>query len=321
VAGRSILEHADTESQRTVATARDIFFTQAVDSNYHVGLTWSRNPQFRLIYHASNTVSLGWSIEASEQYAGGASGSGAITLPSALVPSYEAQLNTGSSAFGAPNPHQDNIMKIAFDPKIGDRSLHFELAGLLSPVAFDNPLSNQHFKAVGGGGSFNFNVELMKNLRLIVNTYDSSGGGRWIFGQGPDLIIQGDGSPSLVHSSSTIDGFEYQATPMTLFYSYYGGAYFQKNTAIDPVNGQEVGFGYTGSPSNHNRVLHEGTFGFAHTFWRNPNYGALQLMMQYSYLVRHPWYVAPGQPGAANLNMLYLNPRYTLPGAPPAGQR
>jgi hypothetical protein len=34
-----------------------------------------------------------------------------------------------------------------------------------------------------------------------------------------------------------------------LFYGYYGGAYFKKNIAIDPANGQEVGFGYTGSPS------------------------------------------------------------------------
>jgi hypothetical protein len=299
----------------------DIFFTQTIDTNYQVGLTWSRNPQFRLIYHATPSVTLGWSIEASEQYAGGSSGSGTITLPSELVPHYGPQLNTGGSAFGVPNPHQDNIVKIAFDPKLGNRAMHFEFAGLVSRFAFYNPLGNRHFNATGGGGAANFNIELVKNLRLFVNTYHSSGGGRWIFGQGPDLIIQGDGSPSLVHSSSTVDGFEYQATPMTLFYGYYGGAYFKKNSAIDPANGQTVGFGYTGSPSNHNRVLHEGTFGIAHTFWRDPNYGAMQLMTQYSYLVRHPWYVAPGQPGGAHLNMLYLNLRYSLPGAPPAGQK
>jgi hypothetical protein len=299
----------------------DIFFTQTIDTNYQVGLTWSRNPQFRLIYHASPSVTLGWSIEAGEQYAGGSSGSGVITLPSVLVPHYGPQLNTGGSAFGAPNPHQDNIVKIAFDPKLGNRPLHFEFAGLLSRFAFYNPLTDRHFNATGGGGAANFNIELVKNLRVFVNTYHSSGGGRWIFGQGPDLIIQGDGSPSLVHSSSTVDGFEYQATPTMLFYGYYGGAYFKKNSAIDPANGQPVGFGYTGSPSNHNRVFHEGTFGFARTFWRDPNYGAMQLMTQYSYLVRHPWYVAPGQPSGARLHMLYLNLRYSLPGAPPAGPK
>lgn len=39
-----------------------------------------------------------------------------------------------------------------------------------------------------------------------------------------------------------------------------------------------------------------------------------QSRMQYSYLPRHPWFVASGQPGAANLNMLSLNLRYTLLG-------
>jgi hypothetical protein len=299
----------------------DIFLGQGIDTNYHLGLTWSRNPQFRLVYHASDTITLGWSLEASEQYGGGSAGSGAITLPSALVASYDPQLNTGSSTFGAPNPHQDNIVKIAFDPKSEGRSMHFEVAGLVSRFAFYNPLSNQHFNATGGGVAVNGNVEVVKNFRLIANTFYSSGGGRWIFGQGPDLIIKGDGSPSLVRSASTVDGFEYQATPKTLFYAYYGGAYFRKAVAIDPANGQQVGFGYTGSPSNHNRAIQEGTFGFTHTFWHDPNYGAMQFMMQYSYLVRHPWYVAPGQPGAANLNMLFLNLRYTLPGAPPAAKK
>jgi len=299
----------------------DIFFGQGVDTNYLLGLTWSRNPQLRLIYHANDTVTLGWSIEASEQYGGGSNGSGAITLPSALASSYGPQLDTGNSTFGVPNPLQDNIVKIAFDPKSEGRAMHFEVAGLLRRFAFFNPFSNQHFNATGGGVSFNGNVEVVKNFRLIANTFYSMGGGRWIFGQGPDLIIRGDGSPSLVRSASTVDGFEYEATPNTLFYAYYGGAYFKKAVAIDPVNGQQVGFGYTGSPSNHNRAIQEGTFGFTHTFWRDPNYGAMQFMVQYSYLVRHPWYVAPGQPGSANANMLFLNLRYTLPGAPPSAKK
>ena len=123
----------------------DIFLTQGLDTNYHVGLTWSRNPQFRPIYHASKTVTLGWSIEASEQYAGGSGGSGAITLPSGLAASYGSQLNTGSSTFNVPNPHQDSVVKIAFDPKIGKRAVHFEVAGLLSRFAFYNHLARKSF--------------------------------------------------------------------------------------------------------------------------------------------------------------------------------
>jgi hypothetical protein len=163
----------------------------------------------------------------------------------------------------------------------------------------------------------NLNVELVKNVRLFSNNFDSDGGGRYIFGQGPDLIIQGDGSPSLIHAYSMVQGLEYQARPKTLLYAYYGGAYFQKNVAIDPETGSLVGYGYQGSPSEHNRALQQVTVGLSRTFWRDPAYGALQFMTQYSYIFRHPWHVAPGQPGEANLNMLYLNLRYTLPGAPP----
>ena len=297
----------------------DIFLGQSVDTNYLLGLTWSRNPQFRFVYHANDTITLGWSLEASEQYGGGANGSGAITLPANLASAYEPQLNTGNSTFAVPNRHPDSIVKIAFDSQ--GRRVHLEVAGLLRRFAFFNPLTNRHFGATGGGVAVNGNIELVKKFRLIANTFFSEGGGRWIFGQGPDLIIKGDGSPSLVHSASTVDGFEYQATPKTVFYGYYGGAYFKRNVAIDPANGRQVGFGYTGSPGNHNRAIQEGTLGFTHTFWRDPNYGAMQFMVQYSYLVRHPWYVAPGQPGRANLNMLFLNLRYTLPGAPPAEKK
>jgi hypothetical protein len=164
-------------------------------------------------------------------------------------------------------------------------------------------------------------LRLAKNFRLFANTFYSDGAGRYVFGLGPDLIIQGDGSPSLVRSASTLDGFEYQATPKLAFYAYYGGAYFGRNIAIDPANAKPVGFGYTGSPSNHNRSIQQGTFGLTRTIWRDPSFGALQWGVQYSYLVRHPWYVAPGQPGTANLNMLFLNFRYVLPGAPPPAQK
>src|SRR5262249_23716386 len=152
--------------------------------------------------------------------------------------------------------------------------------------------------------------------RLIANGFYSNGGGRWVFGLAPDVIINANGKPSLVHSASTVSGFEYQATPRNLFDAYYGGAYIYPTAAGD-LNRQPIGYGYSSSPANHNRTLQQLTLGYTRTFWRDPNYGALQLISQYSYLVRHPWFVAAGQPGGAHLNYLYLSIRYVLPGAPP----
>lgn len=298
----------------------DLFLTQDIDPNIQVGMTWARSPQLRLVFRPNETVTLGVSSEAAEQYAGGSAGSAAITLPSALVPSYSGQLNTGSSGLSVPSPNQDLIGKVAFDNRIGGRPFHVELAGILRRFKFYNPLTLQTFKVAGGGGSLNLNVELVKDLRLFTNNFYSDGGGRYIFGQGPDLIIQGDGSPSLIRAYSMVHGLEYQVRPRTLLFAYYGGAYFQKNVAIDPTTGGPVGYGYGGSPSEHNRSLQQVTAGISRTFWRDPAYGALQLMTQYSYIFRQPWYVAPAQPGEANLNLLYLNLRYAFPGSPPSAR-
>ena len=223
-----------------------------VDPNLHVGLTWTRSPQLRFMYHPSETVHLGVSVEASEQFAGGASGSGAITLPKDLASSYGSQLNTGSGNYATPNPHQDVVGKIAFDPKVGNRSLHLEVGGVLTRFAFFNPLTSQHYDAAGGGGSVNVNIEVVKNLRVVANTFFSDGAGRYIFGLGPDVIIRGDGSPSLVHSTSTVDGLEYQATPKLAFYGYYGRAYFDQNVAVDPADG---GRSVSGTPDRRRTTI------------------------------------------------------------------
>jgi hypothetical protein len=146
-----------------------------------------------------------------------------------------------------------------------------------------------------------------------LNTYYSDGGGRYLFGLGPDLIVRPDGTPSPVHAGSGIAGFEYQFNPKTMLYGYYGGAYFQRNTAFDPATDKLVGFGYSGSSASANRAVQEGTFGFIQTFWKSPHYGALQLINQYSYVTRAPWWVATVQPKNAHLSMVYVDLRYVLP--------
>ena len=297
----------------------NIFATLNLDPNLQVGMVWNRDPQFRVVYHANKTVTLGIALEAAEQYGGGSAGAGKITLPAALVASYGPQLDNGDSTFSAPNVHPDIIAKIAFDPKVGSRQLHLELAGLLSTVKFFNPQDQRTHSATGGGVSAGINYELFRNFRLIANGFYSDGGGRWIFGLGPDLIIKANGEPSLVHAASTVSGFEYQPGTKDVFDVYYGGAYVQKNTAID-LDRQFVGYGYDGSPLNHNRSVQEITAGYTRTLWRDPNYGALQFITQYSYVVRHPWSIGITDPSGAHTNMLYLDLRYLFPGAPPASK-
>ncbi len=160
-------------------------------------------------------------------------------------------------------------------------------------------------------------MELVKGFRVLTNNFWSDGGGRYIFGQAPDLIARANGSISPIHTGSTVSGFEY-THKNTLLYSYYGGLYVQRNVTVDANGTTPIGYGYVGSPSGQNRAVQQITFGTSQAFWRDAKYGALTLMGQYSYLVRNPWFIAAGAPRNANLNMVFLNLRYTLPGSAPA---
>jgi hypothetical protein len=105
--------------------------------------------------------------------------------------------------------------------------------------------------------------------------------------------------------------------PNTLFGLYYGAAYFQRNSFLDTSAGAKpnafIGFGGLNSANSNNRALQEPTFDWTQTFWRNPQYGAVQLVTQTSYVTRSPWFVAAGAPKNAHLVMVYTSLRYVIP--------
>ena len=296
----------------------DVFYSQDFDTNYQLGLTWSRQPGFRFVYHPNSTVTWGVSFENAEQFGGGSGGGGAITLPGSLASAYANQINTGGQGFADPNLGPDIITKLALDPVVHGKLMHVEFVGLLSNFKTYNPTGGQSFTKTGGGGEFNFNLEVAKGFHLIANTYFSDGGGRYIFGLAPDLIVRPDGSPSLVHAYSTVDGFEYHLKNAVL-YAYYGGTAIGRNYSVDAANSNAlVGYGYAGSPGSQNRIIQEASFGYNPTFWKSPNYGALGMFFQYSYLIRSPWSPASSGPRNASSNMIWVDLRYTLPGQAPS---
>src|ERR1700733_13824023 len=64
---------------------QDLFYSQVVDVNYMNGLTWGRIPGVRFLYHPTEKVTFGLSLENSAQYFGGSGGGGLPTLPAALA--------------------------------------------------------------------------------------------------------------------------------------------------------------------------------------------------------------------------------------------
>jgi hypothetical protein len=315
----------------------DVFYSQDMDTNYQVGLTWARQAAVRFIVHPTSWWALGVSLENPEQFV-----PTTVVLPgvSGTTPSpFASQFDNGSSDTSSsaavnntkvPNLMPDVIIKTAFDGHLGERHMHIEAAGLLRSFKVVNQLSTpaETSTLVGGGGSVNLNLELFKNFHAIANTYYSYGGGRYIFGLGPDVIVKSDGQLSGIHSGSGIGGFEWQTTPRAMVYGYYGGAYFQRNYGFEYSPGGSceglggeacVGFGFPGSSTSSNRAIQEGTFGVIPTLWSSPNYGKLQIITQYSYLVRSPWSIpnpkptTTADPKNAHAGLIYVDLRYTLP--------
>jgi hypothetical protein len=288
----------------------DIFYTQNMDTNYQVGLPWARQGQFRVGYHPNDHVHMALSLENPQQYVG----STGVAFPSALSGIVTPQFNDGTNNFKVPNQHPDIVAKVAFDADPHGLHQHIEVAGLERSFRYFNSLPGvgKTFSASGGGGSVNGNFEVFKNFHLIANTFFSDGGGRYIYGMGPDLIVRPNGNISLVHAYSTVDGFETNLSKNLLLYSYYGGSYFGKNSSVDST-GKLVGYGYDGSSSSSNRSIQEFTIGLTPTLFKSPQYGALQLITQYSYVWRNPWSVPGGGPKNAKTNMAYVDLRYTIP--------
>lgn len=293
----------------------DIFYSQDMDVNYQVGLVWGRIPELRFVYHPSSKIALAVALENPEQYIGGANGAPTPTLPSTFTGLAGTQLNNGTTTLTVPNEAPDVIFKVAIDPS---KRYHIEFGGIERQFKIFNAAANQTMTATGGGGFFNMNVTLFKGLRFIGNTFFSDGGGRYIFGSAPDLVLRSDGSISPLHADSGIAGFEWTAKK-SLFYGYFGADYFGRDSLLDTTHTPNtlMGYGYAGAPTSQNRTIEESTIGWTQTLWKDAKYGGLSLITQYSYLSRNPWAAAAAGPEDAHVNMIFMDLRYTLPGSAP----
>jgi hypothetical protein len=289
----------------------DVFYSNDMDTNYQAGLTWARQPQVRLTFHATDEFAVALSVENPDQYVGSA-----VVLPAAFS---AAEVDT-TAASTQPNIFPDVIAKAAFDTKdVNGLPWHFEVGGLLSSFKVNTYTSaiNTDATAEGGAVTGGMDLELVKGLSFIGTGFYSYGGGRYLQGLAPDFIIKapdstGAYSIGLVKSESAILGLEYKVVPNDTISAYWSGIeigqrYNQLST------GAYVGYGYHGSANSDNKSIEEATLANTFTFWKNPAYGALQLIGQVAYVTRDPWYVAAGQPSSANMTMVFLDLRYVLP--------
>ena len=308
----------------------NVFTALRLDTSYLAGLVYDRQPGMRVVYHPTKSWALAVALENPQQFV-----PGSVVFPTdGSTNLFSTQFDNGSSSTSAassavnptvPNLNPDIIVKSTYDRRRNGKLLHVEIGGLARSFrVYDNLITPAgRTTTPGGGGQFNVNYEIFKNLHLIENTFYGDGVGRYIGGLGPDVIVRPNGTLSGVHAGSAIVGAEWQATPRLLLDAYSSGAYFWRNydvttKALGTSCGASgtlycVGFGFPGSANTNNRDYQEATFGIIPTIWSSPNYGKLQFISQFSYVVRSPWYVAPATPKNAHAFIAYINLRYIVP--------
>ena len=204
---------------------------------------------------------------------------------------------------------------LRFNGKLGGHSAHLDVGGLLRVFRNYAPLSGNgisgHNYKLSGGGNVDFSFEIVKGLRLVLNGFASSGGGRYIGGLVPDVIVRADGTISPIRAYSWVSGFEIAPNKATGLYAYFSGLYGLRNSAID-ADGSYIGWGYPGASNAADRVVEQATGGWSRVLWKHENLGSVQFGVQYAYLWLQPWVSGSG-PGQANANMVFSQVRYNLP--------
>ena len=302
------------------------------DAGIGVGYNYTRAAEFRAAYHFNDHWV--WAIAAQnpQQFNGGE-----VQFPAVFNTQLGGQFDNAAVP-GTPNLTPDVLTKVAYDGDFaGGHHFHWEGGGIettkkmtVIPTALGSTF-NSHF-IVGGGVFGDVLVDLFKgsegrNIRFVASGMWGYGIGRYLNGLAPDAVVQPiatgattfDAAISGIHAGDVVAGFEFLPHPKSQFGVYYGGMYAQRNAFPDltssAVTKPIIGFGGIGEvgATAQNRAVQEGIIDWTQTFWKNPQYGAVLLVTQASYITRAPWFVALGAPKNAHLGMGYVSLRYVLP--------
>jgi hypothetical protein len=299
------------------AMPSDEFYTMDMDTNYQVGLVWSRQPQIRAVYHASDSVAVGLSLENPDQYVGSAA-----TLPTTNFNANQVDISAGSNSSATTNSNvmPDVIGKVAVDDKVGDMPFHLEVAGIARDFkinTFSAGRINADSSAASFAGSVNATLTVAPNVTLVGTSIAGDGIGRYLStGLGPDFVVEPANSSGVYgvspeHAYAGIGGVEWQAAPVSTVFGYYGLTDFSSD--YFKVGSSFLGYGYPGSSNSQNKLVEEYTVGEVQTIWKDPSYGSLQFISQLSYEDREPFYIAAGTPSKAHAGMVFFDVRYVLP--------
>jgi Skp family chaperone for outer membrane proteins len=324
-----------TETTKGLERGTEIL-PDSIDPQYMAGFVWTRQYSFRVVKDFSKAFSFGVSAENAETL----NPAGASLPTNLLIGSvgdtgglYDNQSNYSF------NLTPDFVAKVAVAPGWG----HLELFGVgrsfrdrIYPTT-GTPFNNTVW---GGGIGGGFRGPLA-NKKVVIGLKGLWGEGVGRYGSSTiaDVTLRPDATISPLHGFSAISTLQIIPTKRLMLYFNYGGDYIGRDWTVDPVSGNEVGYGtYTTdmsgcnteppsggsfSPSNpahcggNNKDVQEFSAGDWYNFYDGPK-GRLRFGLQYSRFERDLWSGAGGATnpdGGANGidNMFWTSFRYYLP--------
>jgi hypothetical protein len=305
-------------------TPRNEDIPPTIDAQYIPGFSFARQPQIRVTKDFGTTLTLAVSLENPQTTS--------FTGPTAYPASVHLTASApGGSGFDSTNTLSlnhipDAAVKMAYDPTIAERTLHFEVFGLYR--SFYERLDFANRNVNGGGVGAGLIVPLVPQfLDFQLSGMSGKGIGRYGAAQLTDVTFDAAGNIKPVSEIQALAGLTLHASPKWDIYAFAGE---EKESAQDYFLTSSTGvvspYGYgnplydnsgcasetaIGSCVGNTRVVEQGTAGF----WYKPfigKSGRYQIGLQYSYTERKafngngPLNIAP----IANDSMMFASFRY-----------
>ena len=303
-------------------TPRSEDIPPTIDAQYVPGFTFTRQPQLRLTKDFDKTFWLAVSLENPQTTF--------YTSPTAYPKSVILTDNaTGGSGFNSANTLSlnhipDVIAKVAFEPTLGDRTVHAELFGLYR--SFFERLDYQNQNASGGGVGAGLMIPVVPSiLDFQVSGLGGKGIGRYGAAQLTDVTFDGAGAIKPVSEIQALAGLTLHASPALDIYVFAGE---EKESAqayyLTSATGTVSAYGYgnplyvnsgcnyetaPGACTGNTRVVEQGTTGFWYKPWIGTS-GKYQIGLQYSYTERKAFAGAKDIAPIANDSMVFASFRY-----------
>ena len=322
-----------------------------IEDQYVPGFVWDRQDQIRLVKDFDKTF---WVAVSAEQPAT-TFGGNAPTVPNVVnvVPGVVGtDTNNGGTIVGGSQFNSINALsltqmpdligKVAWDPTIGDRTIHMEAFGIVrdfvdrvdlpvtgTPNTFNTLFINHNNNSTGGGVGGSILVPIIpKVLEAQFSGMTGRGIGRYGAAQLPDVTFNANGSLDPIPETMFLAGLVWHAMPGLDFYSYAGEEYEHPSYGFTPLAFSGTSYGSTGlvgygNPlynnsgcdmrlstvcSGNTKMVRQITGGFWQDIYKGP-FGRLTGGLQYSFTEKYAFAGLGFSPKTEN-NMFFTSLRY-----------